>query len=192
MDLYGFTPMDAVALTALVAATITDVREGKIPNLISLPLWGIGVCYWLIVGFAGLDGPWHTGLVGLLAMFPLHFLFFAIGLDKGGDAKLMIGIGALLGWWIALEATVWAILLMGPIAFLLLALRGKLGSVIAHLRYLTVDQVKKAMGWPIADKPEDPLLVIKGPVLLAAVLLARLTPWLEPLFLNETTRAWVP
>lgn len=188
----GFSPMDAVVLVALVGATITDIRSGRIPNTISLPLWGIGVLYWLIVGLAGLDGPWHRGLVGLAAMFPLHFLFFAIGLDKGGDAKLMIGVGACLGWWLALEASVWAILLMGPVSFVILLLRGQLATVLDHLRHLFVDPVRRFLGRPTGPRPAEPLMVIKGPVLLVAVVLARLTPWLETLFLNETTRAWVP
>ena len=188
MSFYGLTPMDLVVALAVITSAVTDVREGRIFNSVTLPLWGIGVIYWLVRGLLGGPEPFWTGLLGLAVMFPLHFLFFAIGLDKGGDAKLMIGVGACYGWWLGLEASVYAILLMGPVALAYMIFKGKIGSLWHHIRYLTIDQVKSFMGLPIPDKPE-PVYIIKGIVLLIAVFVARFSTVAEGL-LGETLRAW--
>ena len=75
--------------------------------------------------------------------------------DKGGDAKLMIGVGACYGWWLGLEASVYAILLMGPVALAYMIFKGKIGSLWHHIRYLTIDQVKDKVTdvWQTRNQP---------------------------------------
>lgn len=183
--------MDVLVLLALAISVVTDLSKMRIYNGVTLPLWAIGPLYYVAMwGIAG-EGDWHVGLIGLAVMFPVHFLFFAIGVDKGGDAKLMIGVGACLGWWIGVEATIWAILLMGPVAVVVAIAKGRWRNVLATLRSMFVDPVRGAMGLPKGEKPE-PLWVPKAPVIAAAVLVARFTPWLDAVLLNETTSAWVP
>lgn len=191
-ELGAWIPMWVVVGAALAISAYTDVTTGRIRNAITFPLWGIGVAYWLIVGLIGVEGThWWTGLLGLAVMLPIHFLFFAIGLDKAGDAKLMIGVGACLGWWHGIDATVWAILLMGPVALFTLVARGRIATFGAHLRHIFISPFRKALGMPVADGPEQ-LWIIKGVVLLVAVVVAVFTDVLEPILLNETLRAWVP
>ncbi|MFK7930287.1 MAG: prepilin peptidase [Myxococcota bacterium] len=187
-------PIDALVLLSLAISVYTDLTRMKIFNAVTLPLWVIGPLYWVLMWALTPDASWHMaiiGVVGIAAMLPIHFFFFAIGIDKGGDAKLMIAVGACLGWWIGLESTIWAIVLMGPVGAAIAIAKGRGANVLATARSLFVDPVRGMMGLPKGDKPE-PLWVPKAPVIAAAVILARLTPWLEAVLLNETTSAWVP
>ena len=184
------TPMDAVVLLALAVAVYTDLSRRKIPNALSMPLWGIGVVYYAVAFFV-VDGvSWWTGLLGLAIMFPVHFLLFALGIDRGGDAKLMIGVGACLGWWMGLEATVWAILLMLPVGLVYATLTGKLLNVWRTFTWLGRSVIYRAMQLDPGEKPES-TLIPKAPVIAVSVLVARLTPWLEDILLSDEWKALV-
>jgi Flp pilus assembly protein protease CpaA len=127
---YQPTPLEGVVALALLIACVTDLSTRRIPNGLTLPLWGIGVVWHLVAGLVG-GGQWWAGLLGLLVLFPIHLGLFALKIDRGGDAKLMIGVGACLGWWIGVEATLWGILLMLPVSLILATAMGKLGSLWA-------------------------------------------------------------
>ena len=179
IDLATFvpTPLELIVALALLIACVTDLRTGHIPNALTFPLWGIGPVWHLVLGLVG-AGVWYEGLVGLAVLFPVHFALWAIGLDKGGDAKLMIGVGACLGWWIGIEATVWAVLLMLPVSLVLATVMGKLKSVWQTLLWALRQPIFRAMGVDPGPIPEQ-TYIPKAPVIALAVLLARLTTWGE-------------
>ncbi|MFT7518866.1 MAG: Flp pilus assembly protein protease CpaA [Kiritimatiellia bacterium] len=176
--------MDVVVWGAFCVACWTDLTTKRIPNALTFPLWGIGVVYYLVFG------PWWVGLMGLAITLPLHFALFALGIDKGGDAKLMVGAGACLGWWVALEATVWHVLLMLPVGLILAALMGRLPNVWRTFKHLFKRIYYAVMKLEAGPGPEQ-TYVAKAPVLIVGLVLARFTPWLETLLLDDATRAWV-
>lgn len=96
-----------VLAVTLVAASVTDIRKGKIYNWITYPAALIGLGGHLITG--GLWGdPDHLGLAGslggLAAGFgPLLLAWLAGGIG-GGDAKVMGSVGALVGWKFAVTS----------------------------------------------------------------------------------------
>lgn len=182
--LSDITPMDVVILGSLAVAVYTDLSRRKIPNALTMPLWGIGLVYYLIVG------PWWAGLLAIGILFPVHFLLFALGIDRGGDAKFMVGIGACLGWWLGLEATVWAILLMLPVGLVYATLAGKLLNVWKTFTWLGRTVIYRSMQLDPGEKPES-TLIPKAPVIACAVLVARLTPWLDDILLSEEWKALV-
>jgi Flp pilus assembly protein protease CpaA len=81
---------------ASLAAAILDVRQGRIPNWLTLPLWLLGLAKATYLGGAG--GLIAALEVSVLLALPYIALYF---LAKGGagDAKLMAGIGA----WLSLD-----------------------------------------------------------------------------------------
>lgn len=81
---------------ASLVAAIMDVRDGRIPNRLTLPLWLLGLARATYLGGAG--GFVGAFEVSMLLALPYVALFF---LAKGGagDAKLMAGIGA----WLSLD-----------------------------------------------------------------------------------------
>ncbi len=78
-----------------IAAAVWDIRFKKIPNKLTLPVFGAGIVYQLI--FHQLDGLAAAGL-GFLLGFGLLFLLWMIGSGGGGDVKLVGALSVWLGW----------------------------------------------------------------------------------------------
>lgn len=107
----------------VVAGSVTDVKSGKIPNLLTYPaalvglaghgiaggLWGHGVEFGLMGSLLGLT----VGYVPMLLARELH----GVG---GGDAKLMGAIGALAGWRFALSAMFFGLLASAVLAVIVM------------------------------------------------------------------------
>jgi len=92
----GFWLQWGALIGASLVAAFTDVRQGRIPNWVTLPLWLLGLARatWL-GGAAGFVGALE---VSVLLAFPYVALYF-LGKGGAGDAKLMGGIGA----WLSLD-----------------------------------------------------------------------------------------
>jgi prepilin peptidase CpaA len=91
MTLFGIV---SAALTALLAAAAwTDYRSRRIPN--ALTVAGLAVALLLRAGI-GSDAI-LDGLVGALLAFVLTLPLIVLGVMGGGDAKLLIAIGAFMG-----------------------------------------------------------------------------------------------
>ena len=78
----------------LIAAGLWDIRARRVPNALNLALAlaGLGVHAW----HASWDGLLHGGL-GIAIGFALILVPFALRIYRGGDAKLVIALGAWLG-----------------------------------------------------------------------------------------------
>jgi len=91
-----------VLAVALVIASVTDVREGKVRNSVTYPAIVIGLIGHALVGGLGPGTDPKLGLLGALAGFAVGFvpllLAWLAGGIGGGDAKLMGAVGALTGW----------------------------------------------------------------------------------------------
>jgi pilus assembly protein CpaB len=93
MDLASVTPA-LVILIACLQAVATDLRELKIRNSLTLPLFISGLLYHGIAGGGvALAESASGGLAGFLIFFPA----FLLGILGGGDVKLLAAVGAWLG-----------------------------------------------------------------------------------------------
>jgi Flp pilus assembly protein protease CpaA len=160
-------PSEIVLFVGLLIASATDLAWGKIPNVLTFPLMALGVAMAL-----GTSTPF-AGALGCAAGFALHFPLFAAGIEKGGDAKLMMALGALLGWHAMIEATIWLAVLYLPIGLVILAARGKLGNLVASARYAAA----KASGNPDPGPPPETTWFVTGPVIAVAGVLTCTTDW---------------
>ncbi len=163
------TPADGMLVLGCGAACYTDITTGKIPNGLTLPMCAAGL---VLHAFAGQG--WVFGLAGLVVAFVLHFGLWAAGVVKGGDAKLMMGVGAVVGGAELIETTLWELVLLLPIGLLTLVVLGRLGNFKKTLEYT----VAKAQGDKEATPPEEQTMMVFGPVIAVAVLVARFTEWL--------------
>jgi prepilin peptidase CpaA len=101
--------MPAVLAAALgLAATVTDLRSGTVPNWLT----SSGVLCGL-VWYGAADGPRGAGfsLVGAVVGFVSLLVFFLLGGMGGGDVKLMAAFGALVGPGLIVQALIWSALL---------------------------------------------------------------------------------
>jgi len=159
------SPPLLVLYIGLLLAAFTDVRWGRIPNALTMPMMALGIVMHLTLG----PDPWF-GLIGCAAAFALHFSLFALGLEKAGDAKLLMGLGALVGWVEMVEASVWMAVLYLPVGLAVLAWRGKLGGLVAAARW----SANRALGKEVGERP-DATWLIAGPLIAVAGLIGSLT-----------------
>lgn len=159
--------LDIFAITAGVVlglSVISDLREQKIPNLLTGPLVTMGLV--LNIGY----GRPLDGVFGLLAACVVHFPLWAIGVQKGGDAKLMMGIGALFGWRFLVEATLWEAIVYVPVGLIALIVLGRLGNLVAAFKY----SYRRAQGGDAGEAPA-PTYLPTAPVIAFACGLAYFT-----------------
>jgi len=86
----------AVAIIWLIFASVQDVRKREIANWLNFSLIGIGLAFKLIIGLGGNWNVFIYGLVGFAVFYVLALIGYYSGAVGGGDAKLLMGIGAVL------------------------------------------------------------------------------------------------
>ncbi len=156
-----------------VAATVMDLRTGRIPNKLTASAMAAGLVFWLIagllagrglVGAEGTDsGTVAASFLGLLcALVPFAILVLLGGLG-GGDMKLMGAIGAWsASWRIVLDTTIYALLAGALIAIVLMVRTGRVRLTLARLIGIAASGGK-------AVTPDDDATAPKVPFALAAL-----------------------
>lgn len=107
----------------LIAAAVSDLRSGKIPNKLTYPGLFAGIAYWTIAGAltAGRTGAlegFRDSALAMLMGFGVMFAIFLAGGMGGGDVKLV----ALVGAWTANLVCVLGTLIYALIAGVLIAI----------------------------------------------------------------------
>ncbi len=151
---------------ALLATTYTDIKTGKIPNNITLPLIALGIFHHALFGVI------TFGVFGLVLATLIHYTLWFMGVERGGDAKLLMGIGAFGGVAFTLELSLWLALLYLPVGLLILAVTGKLGNLKASVQYL----IAKSAGRLSEDAKPPPKTMLKtAPVIAVATVISYTT-----------------
>ena len=119
-------------VVVLLVASWTDVRARRIPNWLTVGgmIAGLAVRTWMGPGPL-VDGALGVGL-GLLLAAP----FFAVGALGGGDAKLLMAVGAFMGPADLARASLVIALVGGLIALLEAARRRVLLPTLASCGFL--------------------------------------------------------
>ena len=120
----------------LVAASVTELRRGKIYNWLTYPAILAGLAFGTVRGAVEAGSAWD-GFVSHAAGFGLGFgvlfLAYLLGGMGGGDVKLMGAVGAFLGWPAALYATFYSFLVGAALGLVLMVWRGQTRSVVRRL-----------------------------------------------------------
>jgi Flp pilus assembly protein protease CpaA len=88
----------AITLIALIIASYTDLKTREVPYWLNYSLIFIGLSLRAIYSSITWDyWPFIDGLIGFGVFFALASIMFYSGQWGGGDAKLLMGLGALLG-----------------------------------------------------------------------------------------------
>jgi prepilin peptidase CpaA len=165
-------------LAMLAIAAATDLHGRRIPNWLTFTMILSGIA----VNFAAL-GPITAlqSLLGFAAGFALMFVLFALGALRGGDVKLMAGLGAWMGSEVVLKVFIIQAVI-GAVIVLAQAIAQRRGRILvrnsavlamnlAHVGDVGIEHVK-ATGQ--ASRSIDKPLPYAVPVLIAMmVLIAR-------------------
>lgn len=94
----------AISLTALTIGTYTDFKTREVPDWLNFSIIGAGLGIHMVD--SAVNWMWQPvvqGLLGFAVFFLLSWLMYRTGQWGGGDAKMMMGLGALLGLTFALD-----------------------------------------------------------------------------------------
>lgn len=124
LSLYGYL------LVALFVATVTDLRQRRIPNIVTLSTIVLALLVYSM--HAGLPGLLFS-LKGLGLGFALLLLPHLLGGIGAGDVKLMAAVGAVLG----IDHTFFAFLIIavfgGITALAMLTVRGEMWATLRRI-----------------------------------------------------------
>lgn len=160
-------------LGVCIAASVTDLRTGRIPNKLTTSAMLGGLVFWLVAGLiAGrglvaadgvIGGTLTASFLGLLCgLIPFAILVMLGGLG-GGDMKLMGAIGAWsASWRIVLDTTVYALLAGALIAIILMIRHKRVRLTLARLIGIAASGGK-------AVTPDDDETAPKVPFAVAAM-----------------------
>ena len=87
-----------IVLAGLLIGSLIDIRTREIPDTLNFSLIGIGLISGVFLSIFHLSTSYVTGSVlGLLAGAIIGIFLFYTGQWGGGDAKMVMGVGALTG-----------------------------------------------------------------------------------------------
>ena len=151
-----------VLAAVLIAASVTDIRCGKIHNVVTYPAVFAGlVGHTVVGGLMGDGGRTTLGLAGAalglaVGFGPLLLVWLAGGIG-GGDAKLMAAVGALTGWNFTIRAMFCGFLVAALMAVFVMVrlriVRRTLGRIFRSI-YLALVPGKGAVGPPTTESPK--------------------------------------
>ncbi|MEM1057288.1 MAG: A24 family peptidase [Bacteroidota bacterium] len=139
------------ALLLVTAAALTNLREGRIPNALTLTAAGVGLVLGVLTDT--LQTAVLAGLAGGVALFAVRFLGHALYRQPGmgwGDVKLAGALGTIIGW-----PVLWALFLaavVGSVVGLVLRFRqqnaGQVGEERRPTRVVFAPFI--AAGWVLS------------------------------------------
>ncbi|MGM8212316.1 A24 family peptidase [Virgibacillus sp. W0430] len=134
--------VNAIVIIMLIICIVTDLRERKILNAVTLPASLLAFIYHAFT--AGLDGFLFSGK-GFLVGFALLIIPYAMGGIGAGDVKLLAAIGAWKGMLFVLYAGLYGAAVGGIIAFIILLKRKQFRLTIKSI-FLSCLFLKSAKG----------------------------------------------
>lgn len=181
MERLGFL-IAAVAITAIAA--IYDWRKGQIPNWVTLGPLGAGLLAHALLGLVshGMRGAFWSlvgSLLGAIACGLVPALLWWKGAIGGGDLKLLLALGALLGPMLGIEAELYGFVAAALYAPARLAYEGKLLRTLGNTAALAFNPVlPKAKRREIA--PEMMTWLRFGPPMFVGMCLTVFLNWRAP------------
>ncbi|MCP3686704.1 MAG: prepilin peptidase [bacterium] len=94
----------AIVLLALIVGSYTDMKTREVPDWLNYSLIGVGIGVNALLSIIESDWSYIIGsAIGVTVCTGIALLMFYAGQWGGGDSKLLIGLGALLGFTIVFE-----------------------------------------------------------------------------------------
>ena len=132
----------AIATVLALAAACIDVKTRKIPNLLTLAAFALGVTLHFLLG-GNSDGV-KTVLSALLAG-SIFFLFHLAGGLGAGDVKLIVGLAACYGLSNMPYLLIFTSLAGGVMALVMAVKHGQLRKTFSNMRTLAVHHTQSGL-----------------------------------------------
>lgn len=139
--------MTGGAVLVCGAATYWDLRERRIPNALTLPALGIALC---LHGVTQAGQGLLLSALGAVVAGALLLPGYLLRATGGGDVKLLMAVGAFLGWPAALLAGLLSLLVGGVLGLLFALFHKRAGAVLGKSFGLARWMALKAAGAPMA------------------------------------------
>jgi Flp pilus assembly protein protease CpaA len=108
--------LSILTLVALSAATVTDFKKREVPDWISYGLIAAALGTRLLYSIFNSNFKFFlTGLFGFLVLLVVANILYYLGQWGGGDAKLFMGMGAVLGFSLPLALFVLLLVFSGAV-----------------------------------------------------------------------------
>jgi prepilin peptidase CpaA len=140
-----------ILLGALIAASLTDIAQRRVPNTITFPLAAFGLIYHFYM--SGMNG-FIFSVSGILAGGGLLVLFYLMGGMGAGDVKLMAAVGSILGPAGVLHAFVYCALIGGLYSVVVLYRHSVLRSSVERCVSAPVDFLRTGQ-WLWSPSPAE-------------------------------------
>jgi len=104
--------LPVITIAALLIASYSDLRTREVPDLVSYGLIFAALSLRLI--YSLIERDWNylfSGIFGLGAFFTLAFVLYKAHQWGGGDSKLLMGVGAVIGITLPFDRSSWNLLL---------------------------------------------------------------------------------
>ena len=128
-----------IGLVALLIGSFTDLKKREVPDWLNYGLIFTGLGLSLLFSIIYLDF-WIllSSIIGLAAMFGLGSLMFYTGQWGGGDSKMIMGIGALIG-----------IPISWPLGEIMSSLEQNIPFLFGFILYTFIAGAVYGLGWSI-------------------------------------------
>ncbi len=141
-----------LAVLATAAAAWTDFRTGRIPNWLTFGAAAAGVALRVVQSRPHAYGA-AGALAGMLVCALVPVLIFRKDGMAGGDVKLFIALGAILGAFHGIEAQFYAYVAGSLLSMARLAWHGRLLAVLVNAFFLALNPVMPRR-WRREIRPE--------------------------------------
>ena len=147
-----------VLAVLLLGASYTDIRTGKIKNVLTFPVMVCGLAmapFWA--------AHWYDGVTGLFAAFGLGVVLWKFGgAYHAGDVKMVMAAGTLVGPEMVLRGMILGLVLSFPVSLAVLIAKGRLGNLWKR--------------WVKRESIETTRMIF-GPIIAIGMIIARVQPF---------------
>ena len=129
----GLHPLVIFVLMLISVAAVIDIHSHRLPNLLTVSGAVVGILLQLVSnGNSGLI----DGVLGLVAAFMLFLPFYLVRWMGAGDVKLLMSVGACIGWPLILPTAIATLAIGVCFALILMTWRGGLRMYLG--RYISM------------------------------------------------------